>query len=74
MKGTTVLALFGALGGLAVFIGGVWAVLRGLIRLIDATRDNTTAIKGLTGKVDTLALQQTSNTERITQLERGRRR
>lgn len=55
------LAIFGALGGLAVFGTAVWAVIRAITRQItateqntSATQSNTTAIRELENKVDTL--------------------
>lgn len=64
--------LLGALGGVVVFLGGVWAIVRGIIRQTDATRDNTAAIQQLTGKVDKLGDTVSGHGQRIARLE-GRR-
>lgn len=52
MSSTTVLAAFGALGGLAVFITAVVALARGIFRQVSATEDNTRAVNRLTSKLD----------------------
>lgn len=70
---TVFLAWSGALGGACVFIAGVFAIVRGIFRLADATGDNTVAIQRLTGAVGKLTDQANSNTQRIARLE-GRRR
>lgn len=53
---------FGILASATVFIGGVWALLRGIFRQVNATEVNTRATEKLTAEVDKLA-------ERITRLE-----
>lgn len=68
-----VLTWTGGLGGVVVFVAGVWAIVRGIIRMTDATRANTRAIDRLTGKVDGMGKQMTAVVERIARLE-GRRR
>lgn len=57
----TTLAIFAALGGIVVFLGAVWAVIRSITRQITATESNTAAIQSATkaireleDKVDTL--------------------
>lgn len=70
---TEILTVFGALGGLAAFGAGVWALLRGIFRQIDATQDNTTALHEVRGQLEKLGGQVSDNTQRIARLE-GRRR
>jgi hypothetical protein len=44
MSSNTILALFGALGGLATFIAGVFVVVRAIFRQVGATEANTVAL------------------------------
>lgn len=67
------LAIFGALGGGVVFVGGVWAMLRGIFRLVGATDANTKATVDLSGKLEKLTARVDGQGERISRLE-GRRR
>lgn len=69
----TTLAIFGALGGFAVFAGAVWAVIRAISRQItateqntSATEQNTTAIHELENKVDTLDRTVFQHGEKLT--------
>lgn len=63
------------MGGFVVFIGGVWAIVRGIIRQTDATKDNTDAIDRLTRKMDDMGKQVAENAQRIARIEgRDRRR
>lgn len=72
---TDALTWLGAAGGATVFIGGIWAVVRGIIKQTDATRANTTAINTLTLKMDGMAQQVSENAQKIARLEgRDRRR
>jgi hypothetical protein len=47
----TFLAL-SSLGGVCALIGGGYIFLRGVFRQIDATKENTAALKNLTGKLE----------------------
>lgn len=63
----TAFAVIGALGGIVVFVAGVWALLRGIFRQVNATEDNTRAVRDLTQKLD-------DHETRISRLEGFRRR
>lgn len=67
-----VLAIMGALGGLVVFVGGIWAMLRGIFKQVGATEANTEAVQALTKRMDHMADQVASHGTRLTRLE-GRR-
>ncbi len=71
MEATT-LALLGALGGLAAFVAGVWALLRGIFRNIGATQDNTRALRQMSDRLEQLGQTVNGHGERIARLE-GRR-
>lgn len=47
-----ILASLGALGGLAVFVGSVAALARGIFRQVAATEANTEAVNRLARKLD----------------------
>lgn len=68
------LAILGALGGIAAFVGGVVAVLRGIFRQISATESNTDAVNRLTEQLGDLSGTVDNHGERISRLEGGRRR
>lgn len=68
------LALLGALGGLVAFIAGVWALLRGIFRQVNATDANTRATRELTGKLERIAATVEGHGERLARLEGGRGR
>jgi hypothetical protein len=71
---THTLAVLGALGGLAAFLAGVVAVLRGIFRQISATQDNTEAVDRLSSQLGKLSDQVLDHSQRIARLEgRGRR-
>lgn len=68
----TTLAICGALGGIAVFTGAVWAVIRAITHQITATESNTAAtaaataaVKELEDKVDTLDRSVFQNGEKL---------
>lgn len=52
MHPDTILAVFGALGGLVVFLGAIAGLARGIFKLIGATEANTRAVSKLTTKLD----------------------
>ena len=67
-------SILGALGGVVVFLGGVWAIVRGIVRQTVATQDNTKAIRALTGKVDKLGETVNDHASRLGRLEGRRQR
>lgn len=58
--GSTVLAISGALGGLVVFLGAVWAIIRAVLKQVGATEDNTTATKANTEAIGKLESRMSS--------------
>lgn len=68
----TVLAIFGAVGGLGVFGGAAWAIIRAIFRQIGATEANTDALNRLSGKVDSLDGTVDDLRIRVARLEGGR--
>ena len=62
-------SILGALGGLAVFLGAMWAVIRGIFRQVNATDKNTMALNELSGKINSLDGTITNHEHRITVLE-----
>jgi hypothetical protein len=67
------LAILGALGGVAAFTAGVWAMLRGAFRMANATDANTRATRELTQRLERLTSQVDGHGERLARLEgRGR--
>ena len=42
---STALAILASLGGLVVFVGAVWTIVRAVIRQSEATKANTAALK-----------------------------
>jgi hypothetical protein len=64
--------LLGGLGGLAVFLGGVWALLRGIFRQVNATEANTKALRDLTDKVENLDADIENHETRIARIEGSR--
>ena len=68
----TALGAVSALGGIVVFTGGVWAIVRGIIRQTDATRENTTATRELSKRLDGLAVTVSQHDRDIAFLK-GRR-
>jgi hypothetical protein len=58
--GSTVLAVFGALGGLAVFVGAIWAVIRAGARQVAATEANTVSLDKATQAIDRLETKVTA--------------
>ena len=70
----TALSILAACGGVSVFIAGVWAIVRGIIRQTDATRENTEALKGLSDRMDDLASTVTQHDRDIAFLKGMRRR
>lgn len=65
----TALSIVAALGGLVVFIGAIWAVVRGIFRQVGATEDNTDALERLSGNIVDLQKTVTDQGERIARLE-----
>ena len=63
------LSVVAALGGLVVFIGAIWAVVRGIFRQVGATEDNTSAVNSLTDAVGRLQATVNNQGERIARLE-----
>lgn len=59
--------------GACVFFGAVAALLRGLLRQTESTRDNTRAIRELTRKFEGME-ELVREHEIFIQIERGRRR
>lgn len=43
-----ILGILGALGGLVIFVGAVWALLRGLIRQSDTVKTTAKAVEKVT--------------------------
>lgn len=73
---TTALAILSSLGGVAVFAGAVWAIVRAIARQVRATEDNTSALKTLaetqqkqTEKLDGVVIVVNQHGERIARLE-----
>lgn len=60
--GSTTLEWLGALGGAAVFATAVWAVIRAILKQVNATEDNTTATRANTVAIASLD-------KKVTQLE-----
>jgi hypothetical protein len=65
----TALSVVAALGGLVVFVGAIWAVVRGIFRQIGATEDNTDAINRLNDNIARLEKTTKDQGERIARLE-----
>lgn len=65
----TALSVVAALGGLVVFIGAIWAVVRGIFKQVGATEDNTTAVENLTSQIEKLQRTVTDQGERLARLE-----
>lgn len=68
----TFLAVAGALGGVAVFVAAVIAIIRAVTGQVSATKENTKALKALSGQIDRLDTTVDQHGERIARLE-GRR-
>lgn len=71
--GNATLEWLGALGGAAVFATAVWAVIRAILKQVNATEDNTqatrantVAIANLDGKVTKLETTVAVQGERLT--------
>jgi hypothetical protein len=52
--GSTVLAILGSLGGVVIFVGAIWAIIRAGLRQVSATEDNTKATKDNTAAIEGL--------------------
>jgi hypothetical protein len=65
----TALSVVAALGGLVVFIGAIWAVVRGIFKQVGATEDNTDALNKLSGEIASLQKTVNNQGERIARLE-----
>jgi hypothetical protein len=68
----TALSVVAALGGLVVFVGAIWAVVRGIFKQVGATEDNTDAVNRLSANLKNLEVTVRDQGERIARLE-GRR-
>lgn len=64
-----VLTVFGALGGLVVFIGAIWTIVRAIFRQVNATEDNTQALSKMGASLDRLDNTVRAQGERISALE-----
>lgn len=51
---SVVLTILGALGGVVVFGGAVWTVIRAIFKQVGATEDNTKALHDLQRTVESL--------------------
>lgn len=63
-----IFAILGSLGGIVAFLGGVTLLLRGIVRNVDATKDNTTALNKLAGELDKIKIIQNSHGAEIQSL------
>ena len=68
-----VLQILGALGGIAVFIASVYALLKAGVRQKDSVDANTVAIERLTTAVDKLQAQLTALETRVAVVEAGQK-
>ena len=68
-----VLSALASLGGLATFIGAIIVVVRSIFAQINATKDNTDAVKKLTERIEHMDGKVTLQGERIATLEGWRR-
>lgn len=50
----TALVAAGGVGGLVTFVAAVWVLARGIFSQIDATKDNTNAVRELAPKLEQL--------------------
>ena len=64
-----VLIAIGGVSGVVVLLTSVVVIGRGIFRQVNATEDNTRAIKELSGKVDTLSSGYNGHEIRLTVLE-----
>lgn len=65
----TWLVAAGGVGGLLILLTFVIAVGRGVFRQVNATEDNTAAVKELTSKINTIMAQLNGHETRIAVLE-----
>jgi hypothetical protein len=67
------LVIFGGIGGILAALGAVVVVGRGIFKQVNATEDNTAALRDLTDEVKGLKTTVNGHETRITVLEdRGR--
>lgn len=64
-----VVGILGALGGVVVFLGAVFALMRGLFGIIHATEDNTSEVKGANNRLDEMNSKLDGAINRIARLE-----
>jgi hypothetical protein len=67
------LQVLGALGGIAVFIASVYALLKAGVRQKDSVDANTIAVERLTKAVDALQVKLTGLETRVAVLEAGQK-
>lgn len=67
------LSILAALGGAVIFIGAVWALVRGLIRQSDAVKDNTEATRKQTEAMIELTEKVERQNTRLSILEDWRK-
>lgn len=63
------LAVLGALGGAAAFLGALFVVIRGIFKEVSAIDNNTAALNSLREAVSSLDVRLTDQGERISRLE-----
>lgn len=63
------LAWTGGLGGIVVFVGAVWAIVRGLFKQVNATDDNTKALRELARQLKDLTTTVDSHSTDIAWLK-----
>lgn len=61
----TVLTVLASLGGVVTFAGAIYVVLRGAFSQAQAIRDNTTAVKRLTERLDAMDREHDSTRESV---------
>lgn len=66
---SSALAVLGALGGAAAFLGALFVVIRAVFKEVSAIDNNTTALNALRASVDSLDVRLTEQGERISRLE-----
>jgi hypothetical protein len=66
---STSLAILGGLGGLVVFVGAVFTVIRGIFRQVGATEANTKALTELSGQIKGTDHRLGDHETRISRLE-----
>jgi hypothetical protein len=67
----TFLAVSGAMGGVAIFVGAAWTIVRSVLAHVAAIKDNTRALDGLGEKIDQMDGTVAQHGERIARLEGG---